>query len=346
MNNADVRFKFLPRVTADYNFTFADICAGIGGMRLAFENLDGKCVFSSEWDKFCQQTYCKNFGEIPSGDITKIPIKKIPRHDIMLAGFPCQPFSKAGFATRRKLNKKNGFYDKTQGNLFFHLEKIIAKKKPKVIFLENVTKLHTYNNGKNLEIILSRLRRLGYSVTYEIINSDGLVPQRRVRLYIVGLLNDSEFTFPKIPNLETKLRNILEKRVDEKYVLSDRLWTWLQKHAKKHAKKGNGFGYRMADKNKTTCTLSARYYKDGSEILIPRRNGNPRRLTPRECARLMGFPDEFKITVSDKQAYKQFGNSVVVPVVYLIGSSIIKHLNKKQSKDIKIIVKTTDRKVH
>lgn len=328
------------------NFTYSDICAGIGGMRLAFDNLGGKCIFSSEIDKFCQETYCENFGDMPSEDITKIPISSIPRHDILLAGFPCQPFSKGGYATRNKLGIKNGFEDTDHGSIFFHIAKIISKKKPKAVFLENVPKLEKYENGKALKTILHKLKNLGYTVSYKIINSDGLVPQRRHRLYIIALLNKNQFDFPDIPNLKPELRNILQRKVEQKYILSDKLWNWLQNHAKRHAKKGNGFGFRMADPKKTSCTLSARYYKDGSEILIPRRNGNPRRLTPRECARLMGFPDEFKITVSDKQAYKQFGNSVVVPVVYLIGSSIIKHLNKKQSKDIKVTVKTTDRKFH
>jgi len=244
----------------------------------------------------------------------------------MLAGFPCQPFSKAGYATRRKLGIKNGFEDKNQGNIFFHISKIISSKKPKAIFLENVQKLEMYDNGRTLKTILTALKRLEYSVSYKIINSDGIVPQRRKRLYIVALKNKSSFVFPEIPNLNPKLKNIMEKRVDKKYTLSDNLWKWLQNHAKKHAKEGNGFGFRMADPNKTACTLSARYYKDGSEILIPRRFGNPRKLIPRECARLMGFPGAFKIPVSDTQAYKQFGNAVVVPIVYLIGFELVRSL--------------------
>ena len=309
------------------HFTFIDICAGIGGMRLAFNNLGGKCVFSSEIDKFCRETYSQNFDDVPAGDITKIPISMIPKHDVLLAGFPCQPFSKGGYSTRKRLGIKNGFGDITQGNIFFHILKIILKKKPRIVFLENVPQLEKFENGRDLKIILNNLEDLGYTVSFKIINSDRLVPQRRKRLYIVAtLLNKKYFNFPDIPDLKPELRNILEKNVDQKYTLSNKLWLWLQKHAQKHAERGNGFGYRIADRKKTTCTLSARYYKDGSEILIPKKNNNPRKLTPRECARLMGFPDDFQIVVSDTQAYKQFGNSVVIPVIFLIGFEILKQV--------------------
>ena len=320
-------FQFHSRQKNLRNFTFADLCAGIGGMRLAFESLGGQCVFSSEWNKYCQHTYFANFGEVPDGDITKISIDDIPPHDIMLAGFPCQPFSKGGYATRKKLGLKNGFDDKDQGKIFFKLVKIISEKKPKVILLENVPKLEMHRNGKTLKTILTQLEKHGYRTNYKIVNSDGLVPQRRKRLYVVALKNNLEFEFPEIPNLKPALKNILEKRVDKKYVLSNKLWSWLKRHAKKHSKKGNGFSYRIADIKSTVCTLSSRYGKDGSEILVPRKGGNPRKLTPRECARLMGFPDTFQIPVSDTQAYKQFGNSVIVPVVYLIGHAITKKLN-------------------
>ncbi|MGD8431557.1 MAG: DNA (cytosine-5-)-methyltransferase [Nitrosopumilaceae archaeon] len=311
---SQVRFGFTKQPQSKFSFT--DICAGIGGIRLAFENLGGECVFSSEWDKFCQKTYLENFGDIPKGDIIKIPIKKIPKHDIMLAGFPCQPFSKSGFATRRKLNKKDGFADENQGKIFFRIIKIIAAKKPKVVFLENVPRLTKMNGGKTFERILREIEKLGYGCKWKIINSDTVVPQRRERLYLVATRKGIDFEFPEIPMLKPKLKNILQKNADRKYVLSDNTWNWLQDHANKHKSKGNGFGFRMADPKKTSCTLSARYGKDGSEILIPRRNGNPRKLSPRECARLMGFPDDFKIPVSDTQAYRQFGNSVVVPIVY------------------------------
>jgi len=324
MNRTSIKFKFIPRVSYKPSFTFSDICAGIGGMRLAFENLGGECVFSSEWNKYCQQTYFENFGDMPKGDITKIPIKDIPKHDILLAGFPCQPFSKGGYATRKKLGMKNGFDDTIQGNIFFRLTKIISKTKPKVVFLENVRKLEVHDKGRTLTIIIDKLESLGDSVNYKVISAETVVPQRRQRLYIVATRKGIGFEFPKIPDLKPQLKLILEKNIDEKYVLSDNTWNWLQRHAKKHSKKGNGFGFRLADTKKTACTLSARYGKDGSEILIPRRSGNPRKLSPRECARLMGFPDQFSIPVSDTQAYRQFGNSVVVPVIYLIGYQLFK----------------------
>ena len=336
VNKINIGFKFLPRAYNKPSFTFADVCAGIGGMRLAFENLGGKCVFSSEWDKYCQKTYYENFGEIPQGDITKILIKKIPKHDILLAGFPCQPFSKGGYATRKKLGKKNGFDDTIQGNIFYRLTKIISKTKPKVVFLENVRKLEVHDKGRTLKIILSKLESLGYSVNYKVISARTVVPQRRERLYIVATRKGIDFEFPKIPDLKPQLKLILEKNIDKKYILSDNTWNWLQRHAKKHSKMGNGFGFRLADTEKTACTLSARYGKDGSEILIPRRSGNPRKLSPRECARLMGFPDNFKIVVSDTQAYKQFGNSVVIPIIYLIGFELLKALKINNKICVKI----------
>ncbi len=245
-------------------------------MRLAFDNLGGRCVLSSEINRYCQETYSVNFGEVPQGDLMQIPVNKIPKHDVMLAGFPCQPFSKGGFATRRKLRKSDGFKDDSQGKIFFRITKIISEKKPKVVFLENVPRMVLHNNGKIISIIVKKLEKLGYNVSYKIINSDTVVPQRRERLYIVALLGKSKFSFPEIPDLKPQLVNVLEKKYDKKYVLSDKLWSWLQNHAKKHESKGNGFGFRMADPKKTACTLSARYGKDGSEILIPRKNGNPR----------------------------------------------------------------------
>ena len=317
------QFNFIPHDNG-HQFTFSDICAGIGGMRIAFENLGGKCVFASERDKFCQQTYVENFGENTCGDITKIPVNTIPKHDILIAGFPCQPFSKSGISIRKLLKKKNGFEDKDQGNIFFHIMKIIKTKKPKILLFENVPHLLNMNNGKIIEQILLNLEKLGYTCNYKIINSENVVPQKRKRLYIVAMLNGITFKFPEIYNVHPKLENILDKKSNKKYILSDNTWNWLQKHAKKHSERGNGFGYRLADPKKLACTLSARYGKDGSEILLPRKNGNPRKLSPRECARLMGFPEKFIIPVSDTQAYKQFGNSVVVPIIFLIGYELLR----------------------
>ena len=316
------------------SFSFVDICAGIGGMRIAFENLEcegykGKCVFSSELNDFCKITYEKNFNEIPHGDITKIPLKMIPRHDILLAGFPCQPFSIGGRAIKNKLNQKIGMEDKIQGRIFFRLKKIIKMKKPKVVFFENIPRLKSINSGKEFGIIINSMKKLGYSCNYKIINSETMVPQKRIRLYMVFIRGKKKFNFPELPGLNPILKSILESNVDAKYTLSNNTWNWLQSHAEKHKKKGNGFGYSIADKNKITRTLCARYGKDGSEILIRHRRKNPRKLTPRECARLMGFPDSFHIPVSDSQAYRQFGNSVIVPLVSLIGYEILHTLNYK-----------------
>jgi DNA (cytosine-5)-methyltransferase 1 len=309
-----------------HTFTFSDICAGIGGMRLAFENLGGSCIFASEWDKFCQQTYIQNFGDRPHGDLMKIPLEQVHGHDVLLAGFPCQPFSKGGAATRRKLNMRSGFSDNEQGRIFFRIVDIIKKAMPKAILLENVPQIEKLNGGRTINAIIRKLEELGYGVNYKVICSDYVVPQRRSRLYLVALAQGQKFEFPEIPDLRPVLRQILEDKVGSNYTLSDRLWKWLQKHADKHKKLGNGYCFRLADRNGVTCTLSARYGKDGSEILIPQRGKNPRKLTPRECARLMGFPDSFNIPVSDTQAYKQFGNSVVIPVIYLIGYQIVKSI--------------------
>lgn len=331
-------FKLLPNKTLQESFTFTDICAGIGGMRLAFEALGGKCVFSSEWDKFCQKTYFDNFSDMPHGDLTKIPMGEIPKHDILLAGFPCQPFSHGGSATRRSLNMKSGFEDKSQGKIFFHIARIINKKKPKAVIFENVPRLKSINGGKTFRIIIKTLEKMGYSVFHEVISSETMVPQKRLRLYIIAILGNTNFVFPHLPNLNPQLKNILEKNVHRKYTLPDGTWNWLQKHAKKHALRGNGFGFRFANTMGVACTLSARYYKDGSEILIRQKRRNPRKLTPRECGRLMGFPDDFKVNPSDAQAYRQFGNSVVVPVVYLIGHSMIKNLNQASMSKVSLPV--------
>lgn len=343
----------------DYNFTFIDLFAGIGGIRLAFQSQKGLCAFSSEWDKFAQKTYRINYGEVPHGDITKIPISQIPQHDILVGGFPCQPFSQAGL--------KKGF-DDTRGTLFFDIQKIIAHKKPKAILLENVKQLRGHNGGKTLDTILNVLTgkvnksnkdfkdielnddvrkalttKLNYHVEYKVLRAaDFGVPQNRERIYIVAFDKDqfpkdfdfsTGFSFPKPTNQKTKLKSILEnsKKVDDKYTLSEKLWDGHVRRKKEHQLKGNGFGYSLFNENSEyTSTISARYYKDGSEILIDQSHlgKRPRRLTPRECARLQGFPEDFIIPVSDMQAYKQFGNSVAVPVVRLIAEQMSATLEK------------------
>ncbi|MEM4253393.1 MAG: DNA (cytosine-5-)-methyltransferase [Candidatus Nitrosotenuis sp.] len=304
-------------------FTFIDLFAGIGGMRLAFERAGGRCVFSSEWNEHSRQTYFKNFGEMPAGDITKINASDIPDHDVLLAGFPCQPFSLAGISKKDSLKMPHGFADETQGTLFFDIVRIIAKKKPKAFLLENVKNLKSHDKGKTFRIIEKRLRGLGYDVHHKVIDAKNIVPQHRERIFIAGFLKPTAFEFPEFPKRNLKLRNILEKKVDKKYTLTDGVWAALKKHAARSRKNGNGFGYGIADTDGISRTLSARYYKDGAEILISQgKKRNPRRLTPRECARLMGFPASFKIPSSDNQAYRQLGNAVVPPLVEKIAQSI------------------------
>jgi len=304
-------------------FTFIDLFAGIGGMRIAFEKSGGRCVFSSEWNKFSQQTYEANFGEAPDGDITKIKAKDIPNHDILVGGFPCQPFSIAGVSSKKALGRKHGFEDETQGTLFFDIVRIIREKKPRAFLLENVKNLKGHDKGNTFRVIMKKLREeLGYDVHYKIVDASSVVPQHRERIFIVGFRKPMDFEFPKLADKRPKLNDVLENKVDDKYTLTDGTWKALQRHKEMHSKKGNGFGYSMADRDSIAKTLSARYYKDGAEILIPQGKKNPRRLTPRECARIMGFPEKFKIPVSDNQAYRQFGNAVVVPVVKEIAKSV------------------------
>lgn len=312
------------------NFTFIDLFAGIGGFRLAFEKEGGKCLFSCERDKFCQITYKENFGDIPAGDITKIESSEIPDHDFLVAGFPCQPFSIAGISKKLSLGLNHGFQDKKQGNLFFYLARIIKDKRPKIFLLENVKHLKNHDKGKTYKIIKNTLLDLNYDVYDDIIDAVNYVPQHRERIFIVGLdrnhYSNIKYEFPDDPSNNPKtIKDILEKNPDKKYTLSEKLWKYLQGYALKHKMKGNGFGFGLVDPERDifTRTLSARYYKDGSEILIKQDDVNPRRLTPRECARLMGFPDSFQIPVSDTQAYRQFGNSVVLPVVEALAKKIV-----------------------
>jgi DNA (cytosine-5)-methyltransferase 1 len=309
------------------NFTFIDLFAGIGGIRIDFEKAGGACVFTSEWDKYPAKVYEDNFGDKPAGDITKIKETDIPAHDVLVAGFPCQPFSIAGVSKKNSMGRKHGFECNTQGTLFFDVARIIKHHRPKMFLLENVKNLKSHDKGNTFRVIMETLRNeLGYTVTEKVIDGGLLVPQHRQRIYIVGTLDhDEPFEFPVIKQKELTLNDILDKKVDDKYTLSGKLWASLQRHAAQHKAKGNGFGFGLNKRTGRARTLSARYYKDGSEILIEQRGKNPRRLTPRECARLMGFKDNFKITVSDTRAYKCFGNSVVVPIV--------ERLAKKMAKD-------------
>lgn len=314
-------------------FTFIDLFAGIGGTRLGYESAGGECVFTSEWDKYAQKTYEANFGEMPFGDISQIKTSQIPDFDILLAGFPCQPFSIAGVSKKISLGRAHGFQDDKQGNLFFEIARIIQDKRPSGFMLENVKNLISHDKGNTFKVILKILDELGYTTDYKVIDAKHFVPQHRERTYIVGFRKDLvpkdfEFEFPKLPKTSHEFQKILEKNVDDKYTLSDKLWNYLVGYAEKHRQKGNGFGFGLADPKGVTRTLSARYYKDGSEILISQEGRNPRRLTPRECARLMGFPDSYKIPVSDTQAYRQFGNSIVVPVVSSIAKKVSETLEK------------------
>ena len=331
--------EYLSR-TDEHDFKFIDLFAGIGGIRIALEKHGGECVFSSEWDKYCRKTYYENFKEWPEGDITKIKASSICDHDLLAAGFPCQPFSIAGISKKRSLNLPVGFDDPIQGNLFFEIKRIAKKKRPKAILLENVKNLKSHDKGNTFQVIKKSLESIGYNISEKVIDAKNIVPQHRERIYIVGLhkefFGEETFQFPKISNKEPKLSKILEKNPDKKYTLTKGVWNALKRHAANHKEKGNGFGYGIADPDGVSRTLSARYYKDGAEILISQGRGKrPRRLTPLECSRLMGFPKSFKVpmvhfnSVSDCQAYKQFGNSVTVPVVELVANKVANTLRKK-----------------
>lgn len=313
-------------------FTFIDLFAGMGGFRLAMQAQGGKCVFSSEWNKYAQKTYFANFGEMPFGDITKESTKGfIPKQfDILCAGFPCQPFSIAGVSKKKSLGRETGFKDKTQGTLFFDVADIISRHRPKAFYLENVKNLTSHDKGNTFRVIRETLEELNYSIHYQVMDGQTYVPQHRERIMIVGFnrehfQGEEEFIFPEQHEATRSIREILDPNIDPKYTLSDKLWDYLQAYAEKHRSKGNGFGYGLVDLNGISRTLSARYYKDGSEILIPQGEGvNPRKLSPRECARLMGYPDNYRLDqVSDVQAYRQCGNSVVVPLITAVSEQII-----------------------
>lgn len=345
-------------------FKFIDLFAGIGGIRLSFQEKGGECVFSSEWDKFSKKTYAANYGELPHGDITKIPSNDVPDHDVLLAGFPCQAFSQAGL--------RKGFMD-TRGTLFFEIQRILVHRRPKIFLLENVKQLRGHEKGKTLASILAILRgenteeipknvplsdevreslvsTLNYEVDYRVLKAINFgVPQNRERIYIIGFDRDyfgdldlkpilsKIFSRLESKTTDTRLGDILEENsaVDSKYTISDRLLAGHERRRKEHKLKGNGFGYSVFNKESPYCnTISARYYKDGSEILIDQSDigKNPRKLTPRECARIQGFPENFSVeAVSDAQIYKQFGNSVSVPVIREIAKSILKVLKEHKN---------------
>ena len=351
---------FQPDTKSNADFKFIDLFAGIGGIRLAFESIGGECVFTSEWDSYAQRTYMANFGgQHPiNGDITQINAKDIPDHDVLLGGFPCQPFSIAGVSKKNALGRAHGFEDETQGTLFFDVARIIDAKRPKAFMLENVKNLQSHDKGRTFDVILRTLREvLGYQVFFKVIDGSHFVPQHRERIIIVGFRDPVEFNWDMLdlpPKGVHKLSEIIHKKSDEpileadgvnfydhkkhkvldKYTLTDNLWTYLQNYKKKHAAAGNGFGFGLVTPDSVTRTLSARYYKDGSEILFSQgAKKNPRRLTPRECARLMGFPDTFKIPVSDTRAYKQFGNSVVVPVMEAVARAMKSSIEQAVKKD-------------
>ena len=317
----------VPRHKSQY--TFIDLFAGIGGTHIAYTSAGARCVYANEWNKYSQQTYFANFGIQPDDDITKVAAGDIPDHDILVAGFPCQPFSIAGVSKKQSLGRATGFEDKTQGTLFFDVCRILKAKRPKAFMLENVKNLCSHDRGHTFKVIQESIAELNYKVFFQIIDGKAYVPQHRERIVIVGFDMERygeniEFEFALNPGkVQPVMRDILENDVSDKYTLSDKLWTYLQNYAAKHKAAGNGFGYGIAPLDGVSRTISARYYKDGSEILIAQEGKNPRRLTPRECARLQGFPDSFKIPVSDTQAYKQFGNSVVVPLMADVAKLVV-----------------------
>lgn len=344
-------------------FTFIDLFAGIGGIRTAFERIGGRCVFTSEWDRWAQQTYKANFPDDEyrgdhafAGDITQVDAASVPDHDVLTGGFPCQPFSIAGVSKKNALGRAHGFADATQGTLFFDVARIIDEKRPAAFLLENVKNLMSHDRGRTFEVIRRTLEdELGYELHARVVNGKHFTPQNRERILLIGFREPSDFDFDalQLEDYPSTVADILHAphetglphdadrfidpttgKVSDKYTLTDHLWTYLQKYAAKHRAAGNGFGYGLVDLNGTTRTLSARYYKDGSEILVPQGGKNPRRLTPRECARLMGFDDDFVIPVSDTQSYKQFGNSVVVPAITAVAELMQPHIEASVSADV------------
>lgn len=317
-----------PQSDSSLPFSFIDLFAGIGGFRIALEENGGTCLFGSEWDRYSQRTYREWFHEVPRGDITEIHPNEIPDHDILAAGFPCQPFSIAGVSKKNSLGRLHGFKCTTQGTLFFNIATIAEIKRPPVLLLENVKNLRSHDQGRTWKTICDTLNELHYAVFADVIDAAGWVPQHRERVYIVCFDKSvfgehPAFEFPAPPEVAPKFEDILDQNPDPKYTLTDHLWAYLQEYAERHRQKGNGFGFGLADLKGVSRTLSARYYKDGSEILVPQHRKNPRRLTPRECQRLMGFPERLPIVVSDTQAYRQFGNAVVPKVASAVVRSIL-----------------------
>lgn len=306
-------------------FSFIDLFAGIGGFRLAMQGVGGLCVFSSEWNASAQRTYLANYGELPFGDITKSETKAmIPEgFDVLCAGFPCQPFSRAGVSARVSLNRATGFGDKTQGTLFFDVLTILKQWRPKVAFLENVKNLVRHDGGRTFEIIRDSITALGYSFHWRLIDASPLVPQKRVRCYMVCVKDGGAFSFPEISGPEIPLMTALESDPGPEYTISDGLWSGHQKRTQRNLDRGAGFTAFTADLDKPAHTLVARYYKDGKECLIPQEGKNPRLLTKREAARLQGFPETFILPSSKTETYRQMGNSVAVPVLRRIAESIV-----------------------
>jgi DNA (cytosine-5)-methyltransferase 1 len=336
------RYDPAPKAAAATGFSFIDLFAGIGGLRRPFEEIGGKCVFTSEWDRYSRQTYAANFHDNPfdhelAGDIRPFATdpSRVPEHDVLLAGFPCQPFSIAGVSKKNALGRPHGFLCDTQGTLFYDLAKIISHHRPRAFLLENVKNLERHDGGRTLATILHALRdELDYDVHFRVISAAAWVPQKRERIFIVGFRDKTSFSFDdlEVPaGRRPVLGDVLEHDVPSKYTLTSHLWSYLQAYKEKHEKAGNGFGCSVFGPNDVSRTLSARYYKDGSESLIRQEGKPPRRLTPRECARLMGFDEprgsNFRIPVSDTQAYRQFGNAVVVPVVRAVAKVMAPHIN-------------------
>jgi DNA (cytosine-5)-methyltransferase 1 len=326
-------------------FRFIDLFAGIGGIRLGLERAGGQCVYSVEIDRYARRTYEANFGSCEAVDIRDVLPQDLPEYDVLAAGFPCQPFSIAGVTKKLSLGREHGFADKTSGNLFFEIVRLAEATSPAILFLENVKNLRSHDRGNTFRVILGELDRLGYEVSHDIVDAKSWVPQHRERTFIIGLnraqFHGARFEFPPLPATSRPvMRDVLDSWFDKRYVLSEHLWKYLQEYSRKHRAAGNGFGYGLVTGDDVSRTLSARYYKDGSEILVDTAGKQPRRLTPVECARLMGYPhpyqiapstplasvahspDTFVIPVSDSQAYKQFGNSVVVPVVEHLGRAV------------------------